>query len=187
VHVVSEVAQIALDRGISHLTFFAFSTENWDNSATPIARIAVDGGEGRDTDWQFRNRTGIAQSNLQRSSETECLESQINRGIAAALGQVREALTGSGLVVESGIGAMRRENGETDHIRMKCGNQGIVGSLVELNQGFEKLRDVINLFGTAENEIRNVCAGIRTDMTVIAFGFGRNPAKKRGLGRREGL
>jgi hypothetical protein len=97
------------------------------------------------------------------------------------LGQVRETLTGNGLVIESGTGG-RRQNGEIDHFRMKCGNQGIVGSLVELNQGFKMLRDVINLFGSAENEIRNVCAGMRTDMTVIAFDFGRNSAKKRGLG-----
>jgi hypothetical protein len=31
-------------------------------------------GEGRDMDWQFRNRTGIAQSNFQPSSETEELK-----------------------------------------------------------------------------------------------------------------
>jgi hypothetical protein len=46
------------------------------SDAAPIQRLPLPAslsmaGEGRDTDWQFRNRTGIAQSNCQRSSETE--------------------------------------------------------------------------------------------------------------------
>ncbi|MDR0590717.1 MAG: di-trans,poly-cis-decaprenylcistransferase [Puniceicoccales bacterium] len=39
VHAVSEVTKTALDRGISHLTFFAFSTENWKRSGGEISYL----------------------------------------------------------------------------------------------------------------------------------------------------
>jgi undecaprenyl diphosphate synthase len=39
VHAVSEVIKTALDRRISHLTFFAFSTENWKRSGDEISYL----------------------------------------------------------------------------------------------------------------------------------------------------